>query len=110
MIFGGKFIRNNLNFEQNGTNAESNMNGISVLNKEEILFWNKTIEDLEQTDQDLTKALSLIKKHQAIEETLSLANQYCSEAINALEIFPHLNFFVGREDSSPIADLQKTLL
>ena len=36
MIFGGKFIRNNLNFEQNGTNAESNMNGISVLNKNQL--------------------------------------------------------------------------
>ena len=32
LIFGGGFIRNNLNFEQNGQNAESNMNGISVLN------------------------------------------------------------------------------
>ena len=36
LIFGGKFIRNNLNFEQNGTNAESNMNGISVLNKNQL--------------------------------------------------------------------------
>ena len=32
LIFGGGFIRNNLNFEQNGQNAESNMNGISILN------------------------------------------------------------------------------
>jgi len=31
LIFGGSFIRNNLNFEQNGENAESNMNGVSVL-------------------------------------------------------------------------------
>ena len=36
LIFGGKFIRNNLNFEQNGTNAESNMNGISVLSKNQL--------------------------------------------------------------------------
>ena len=32
LIFGGEFVRNNLNFQQNGTNCESNMNGISVLN------------------------------------------------------------------------------
>ncbi len=31
LIFGGEFIRNNLNFEQNGTNCESNMNGVSIL-------------------------------------------------------------------------------
>ena len=31
LIFGGSFIRNNLNFEQNGSNCESNMNGISLL-------------------------------------------------------------------------------
>jgi len=31
LIFGGGFIRNNLNFEQNGSNCESNMNGISLL-------------------------------------------------------------------------------
>jgi Fe-S cluster assembly protein SufD len=36
LIFGGKLIRNNLDFEQNGTNAESNMNGISVLNKNQV--------------------------------------------------------------------------
>ena len=32
LIFGGEFVRNNLNFEQNGKNSESNMNGVSLLN------------------------------------------------------------------------------
>ena len=36
LIFGGEFIRNNLNFEQNGQNAESNMNGVSVLNNSQL--------------------------------------------------------------------------
>ena len=36
LIFGGEFIRNNLNFEQNGINCESNMNGISLLDKNQI--------------------------------------------------------------------------
>ncbi len=35
-IFGGCFIRNNLNFEQNGLNSESNMNGISVLDNNQF--------------------------------------------------------------------------
>ena len=36
IIFGGSFIRNNLNFEQNGSNCESNMNGVSVLNNNQL--------------------------------------------------------------------------
>ena len=36
LIFGGEFIRNNLNFEQVGTNAESNMNGISILSDTQL--------------------------------------------------------------------------
>ena len=36
IIFGGDFIRNNLSFEQNGTNSESNMNGVSVLNNNQL--------------------------------------------------------------------------
>ena len=72
-------------------------------NKEEILFWKKTIEDLKQTDQDLTKALSIIKKHQAIEQTLSLANQYCSEAINALDVFPHSETKLALESLAKLA-------
>jgi Fe-S cluster assembly protein SufD len=36
IIFGGDFIRNNLSFEQNGSNAESNMNGVSVLNNNQL--------------------------------------------------------------------------
>tara|TARA_B100000902_G_scaffold55372_1_gene62051 strand:- start:2111 stop:3337 length:1227 start_codon:yes stop_codon:yes gene_type:complete len=35
-IFGGDFVRNNLNFEQNGTNCESNMSGISLINKNQL--------------------------------------------------------------------------
>ena len=31
LIFGGAFTRNTLNFEQNGSNCESNMNGVSIL-------------------------------------------------------------------------------
>ena len=36
LIFGGSFTRNNLNFEQNGYNCESNMNGVSILNKHQL--------------------------------------------------------------------------
>ena len=36
LIFGGSFTRNNLNFEQNGSNCESNMNGISILDDKQL--------------------------------------------------------------------------
>ena len=36
LIFGGGFIRNNLNFEQNGSHCESNMNGISLLDGKQL--------------------------------------------------------------------------
>ena len=36
LIFGGSFIRNNLNFKQNGSNCESNMNGVSILNDNQL--------------------------------------------------------------------------
>ena len=36
LIFGGSFTRNNLNFEQNGYNCESNMNGISILDDNQL--------------------------------------------------------------------------
>ena len=36
LIFGGNFIRNNLNFEQNGFNCESNMNGVSILSENQF--------------------------------------------------------------------------
>jgi Fe-S cluster assembly protein SufD len=36
LIFGGSFTRNNLNFEQNGSNCESNMNGVSILDDKQL--------------------------------------------------------------------------
>ena len=36
LIFGGTFTRNNLNFEQNGSNCDSNMNGISILDNSQF--------------------------------------------------------------------------
>lgn len=36
LIFGGTFTRNNLNFEQNGSNCDSNMNGISILDNNQF--------------------------------------------------------------------------
>lgn len=76
-------------------------------NEKEKVFWKKTIENLDQTDEDLEKALILIKKYEAIEETLLLANNYCSEAIQALENFPESESKLALESLAKIAISRK---
>ena len=36
LIFGGAFTRNNLSFEQNGSNCDSDMNGVSILDNNQF--------------------------------------------------------------------------
>jgi len=49
LIFGGSFTRNTLNFEQNGSNCDSNMNGISILDKNQFAD-NHTFVDHKQAN------------------------------------------------------------
>lgn len=55
---------------------------------EEKAFWKRVIEKGEQNDQDLEHALSLIRKHKAIEATLHEATSFATKACDALNIFP----------------------
>src|ERR1700759_2154354 len=54
----------------------------------EKAFWRRTIEDLEQTDSDLDRAMNLIAGHGAINITLDRAQRFVQEAKVALTIFP----------------------
>jgi Fe-S cluster assembly protein SufD len=61
LIFGGSFTRNNLNFEQNGNNCESNMNGVSILDKNQLAD-NHTFVDHKQphcTSNEMYKGVYL---------------------------------------------------
>ena len=61
LIFGGSFTRNNLNFEQNGSNCESNMNGVSILDKNQLAD-NHTFVDHKQphcTSNEMYKGVYL---------------------------------------------------
>ena len=49
LIFGGQFTRNNLNFEQNGSNCDSFMNGISILDYNQFAD-NHTFVDHKKAD------------------------------------------------------------
>ncbi|MFC7049196.1 polyprenyl synthetase family protein [Emcibacter nanhaiensis] len=55
---------------------------------EERAFWRRTMEELEQQDGDLEKALDLINKHNALNDTLERARHYGAIARDALAIFP----------------------
>ena len=57
---------------------------------EERAFWRRTLEDLDQTedDADLRRALSLMEKHQSLADTIKRARHYGSIARDALGIFP----------------------
>ena len=56
--------------------------------KEERSFWKRTLEDGDQTDDDLTYAKKLMERHGALADTVDRANHYGDIARDALAIFP----------------------
>lgn len=56
--------------------------------REEKVFWIRTLSDREQGDGDFEEALALMRRHQAIEQTVSMAERYCDKARYCLEDFP----------------------
>ncbi len=57
-------------------------------NENERKFWRRTIEDLEQADDDLKMAVDLMEKHKALKDTIERARHYGAIAKDALAIFP----------------------
>ena len=51
-------------------------------------FWQRTIETLEQRDEDLDEAMRLIALHGGIDATIERARRFAEEAREALLIFP----------------------
>jgi octaprenyl-diphosphate synthase len=54
---------------------------------EERTFWNRTLEELDQNDGDLERAMTLLEKHGAMEDTIERARHYGAMARDALGIF-----------------------
>lgn len=61
---------------------------ISAGGADEQAFWARTIGAGEQTEADLTAALALIARHNAIERTIDKAREFAGAASRALDIFP----------------------
>lgn len=59
---------------------------------EERAFWQRVLQEGEIGDGDLEQAITLIKKHGAIEDTVERARHYGSIAHDALAIFPETNY------------------
>jgi octaprenyl-diphosphate synthase len=55
---------------------------------DERQFWNRTIADGDIRDGDLDQAISLMRRHKAIEATFDRAQSYGAIARDALAIFP----------------------
>ena len=56
--------------------------------KEERNFWKRTLEEGNQTDDDLIYAQKLMQKHGSISDTVERASHYGDIARDALAIFP----------------------
>ncbi|MGE0847524.1 MAG: polyprenyl synthetase family protein, partial [Flavobacteriaceae bacterium] len=51
-------------------------------------FWKRTLVDREVADDDLETAISIMKRHRAIDDTIQRARHYAAIAADALAIFP----------------------
>ncbi|KPF88184.1 farnesyltranstransferase [alpha proteobacterium AAP38] len=55
---------------------------------EERTFWRRTMEDLDQGEGDLDRAIALMAKHNALHDSVERARHYVSVARDALGLFP----------------------
>ena len=65
-------------------NPEPNRRGST----EERAFWRRTLQEGDIHEGDLAAAIALMRRHNAIEETVERARAYGREAQKALDIFP----------------------
>ena len=61
---------------------------LKAADETERAFWRRTLEDQEQTDDDLAHAIGLLRKHGTLDATLERARSYAEDAANALMLFP----------------------
>jgi len=57
-------------------------------NETERVFWRRTLQDGTLEDGDLEKAVAIMRRHRAIEDTVERAGHYGAMARDALAIFP----------------------
>ena len=61
---------------------------IEKADEEEKSFWARVITDNDKNDDDLPHAIALMQKHNALEQSMTLAREYAGKAEEALSIAP----------------------
>ena len=56
--------------------------------EEERDFWRRTVERLDQTEDDIETAIGLMTKHRSLNDTVERARHYAAIAKDSLGIFP----------------------
>ncbi|MFQ5774213.1 MAG: polyprenyl synthetase family protein [Kiloniellaceae bacterium] len=54
----------------------------------ERAFWRRCLEDLDQSEEDLERAMDLMRRHGALDEAMARARGYGARAREALAVFP----------------------
>ena len=57
-------------------------------NEEERAFWNRTLEDLDQVSSDLDRAIGIMNRREALDDTVAMARDYGMRAAQALAVMP----------------------
>jgi len=61
---------------------------VQAASAEEKAFWKRTVEDLDQRDEDLAQARTLMNRHGTLDATRERARLYGAKATEALAVFP----------------------
>ncbi|WP_456316889.1 polyprenyl synthetase family protein [Teichococcus globiformis] len=57
--------------------------------EDEQVFWRRVLEERQQNEHDLQHALTLMRHHRTLEDTVARARHYGDQACRALDAFPH---------------------
>lgn len=61
---------------------------IEAADDEERVFWNRVITRLEQNEGDFERAVAILNRHGALDDTLGAARAHAARAVNALNAAP----------------------
>ena len=61
---------------------------LAVADESERAFWRKVVVERDQDDLDLQRAVSILRRSGALDETIQMARRFSVEAIEALDVFP----------------------
>jgi len=76
---------------------------IKSASSKEKIFWIRTMEKLDQNEEDFNKATDLINKHNAIQITKNKAKKNINQALKELKIFPNSKWKSALESIAVIA-------